>query len=136
MLPRSVPGVFPFLVLVEVRPKGHDISHNMSHGIGHGIGGVTGLSEGVLGMVFRRGRDRSTEPSPDSGSGADARALSEVVATLQDLLDHPGDDLRPLLEVVRVAFGMDYASSWAPAAVGRDGVPPPRPDRWARSSRH
>jgi GAF domain-containing protein len=36
-----------------------------------------------------------------------------VVAALQDLLDHPEGGLAALLEVVRGAFGMDYASAWA-----------------------
>jgi GAF domain-containing protein len=53
-----------------------------------------------------------------AGAAADARALSEVVAALQTVLERPEDDLRPLLEVVRVAFGMDYASAWARSGEG------------------
>jgi len=67
-------------------------------------------------MRFRQVRDEDTAVPPGK---ADAQALSEVIAALEGLLESPDEDLRPLLEVVRVAFGMDYASCWAPQADGQ-----------------
>ncbi|MGI4893739.1 MAG: GAF domain-containing protein, partial [Janthinobacterium lividum] len=61
-------------------------------------------------MVFKRNRGEGVAVT---SGGADARALSEVIAALQGLLERPDNDLHPLLETVRTSFGMDYGSAWA-----------------------
>lgn len=75
-------------------------------------------------MILRRGHRtlRATALDPDGSGDTDARALSAVVAALQELMDRPGDDLQPLLELVRTAFGMDYASAWAQPTATDEGA--------------